>query len=390
MSGPLLSRGSVPHLYLHVPFCRRLCPYCDFAVTPGNPPDPERWADALRRECAIWEARGVLLDRVETLLVGGGTPSLLGIGAMAGVQAIVGRSRLGSIREWTAEANPEDVTPDLLEGWMDAGVTRVSVGLQSLRSDALAFLGRAHGVEEGYRAMDRCAASGLESWSVDLLFGLPPEIDPDPLDTLRQAVDRGVPHVSLYELTAEPDTTLGREVASGRLEMASGDLRADQYLGLADALDAAGYAPYEMTSFALPKHDSAHARAVLDGGPWLGLGPGAHSRLGGHRSWNLRDWMGYLGSVMLGELPMAGSEADQAEDEQIEALWFRLRSAEGVEFGALGPEARRLHRGWVERGLALEGSDRLRLTPRGWLRLDELAVDLARTEAKREAPFSGL
>lgn len=375
---------AVRHLYLHMPFCRRRCPYCDYPVVADPSPDPSRWAGALAAELRLQAATGLDLSRPDTLLVGGGTPSCLGAGLTRAVEAIVGAGPLSRLSEWTVEANPEDIEEGLLEQWCRAGVTRVHIGVQSLRAEVLGWLGRGHAPAAGLAAMAAARRAGLWSWGVDVLFGLPPEIDPDPAATLEGVIDAGAPHVSLYELVLEPGAPLFAACREGHFVPADADLVADQYLACYEALEDAGYEPYEMTSFALPSHRPLHMPATLGGAPWLGLGPGAHSRIRGRAVRNLREWRGYLGALRGGKIPV--SEAAAVDPRSPEAFWYRLRLADGIPRSELGAGGRGLADAWTARGLALDARTRLRLAPAGWLRLDELADALARAEGGSRGP----
>lgn len=381
---------AIEHLYVHVPFCRRHCPYCDYAVFAEGSPDLEGWIEALSCELRLREAEGVSLSKLETLLVGGGTPSVFGIGAVQGIISILGADRLGGVEEWTVEANPEDVDSELLEVWREAGVNRVNIGVQSLRDSALDWLGRLHGPSQARSAIRLIRESRIPSWGVDLLFGLPEEVDPDPVWSLEELIAMEVPHVSLYELVVERGTPLGTKVRSGEVRLADDDRRADQYLALSGVLDAAGYEAYEMTAFARRGHQSRHALAVLEGRSWLGLGPGAHSSLTGRHIWNLRDWRGYSTAVTKGLLPEAKDPIKGAGADSPERLWFRLRRSEGIPRADLGSRAWKIADAWVQRGLAVDDPLRVRLTPQGWLRLDELSAELARVEVGVDTPSRAL
>lgn len=373
--------STVHHLYLHAPFCRRRCPYCDYAVTVDTGPNLDAWTTALGREMKLQTERGVIVASPTTVLVGGGTPSLLGAGAMDAVLSILGGVDFGGVEEWTAEANPEDVDESLLRAWRRAGVTRPNLGLQSLHGPALEWLGRSHDPETGRRALESLSDAGFPSWGVDLLFGLPEDVDPDPRDALGEVLAAGARHVSLYELVAGPGTPLGERVAAGEIHLPDDDARADQFLTLRAILVSAGYEHYELTGFARPGHRSRHMTGLLRGGSWLGLGPGAHSNLGGSRTWNLADWTGYSMAVASGALPEARSIRLGADEEREERFYSSLRSIEGLALSELGPSGRLLAVAWIERGLASSDAGRLRLTQEGWLRLDELSLEMACTEA---------
>jgi oxygen-independent coproporphyrinogen-3 oxidase len=228
---------------------------------------------------------------------------------------------------------------------------------------------------------------------VDLLFGLPEEAGSDPAEDVRRAADLEVPHVSLYELVAEPGTPLSTRIERGEVSLPGPDAQADTYLELVGVLKREGYEPYEMTSFARPGHASRHTLALWRGRPYLGLGPGAHSWVGGRRSWNLRDWRAYSTRARDAVTPRAGAERPDAEAAALERAWSRLRLREGASRAELAAdpdpgtadEVRRridgLVEGWIRRGWARPEPGRVALTPEGWLRLDDLAPALAATRS---------
>jgi oxygen-independent coproporphyrinogen-3 oxidase len=370
----------VEHLYLHVPFCARHCPYCDYPVTAHDPPELERWLDVVAAELEVRGGTKVLAGPLRTVLVGGGTPSLLGQELMDGIRRILGDGPLDGVREWTGEANPEDVSEGLLASWREAGVTRVNLGLQSASESALRWLGRAHGAHGGTAALELLAASGIESWGVDLLYGLPPDVEPSPAAGLDLALVFDAPHVSLYEIVPEPGTPLGERVGRGEEELADDTERSRQYLRLAAILEERGYRAYEMTAFARPGHRCRQTSGILRGDPYLGLGPGAHSFVNGRRRWNLRDWQAYSTTVGRGHAPEAGTEVPGAAGRRLEEIWSGLRLAEGLSRSELSAASRDLADRWARVGWAAGDPQRVRLTLEGWLRLDELAIQLARAE----------
>ena len=371
--------GAVPHLYLHVPFCRRHCPYCDYPVS-VLPPDAKGWADSLGAELRLREAQGLSLSGLKTVLVGGGTPSILAGETARSVVSIVEPDRLRGVTEWTIEVTPEDLDAAVLAEWIGVGVGRINIGVQSLGDSALEWLGRVHTSGMARTAMELAARSGIRSWGVDLLFGLPRDVDSDPRFNLRRVLEAEPPHVSLYELVPEPNTPLGQAVAKGEVGLADDEERADQYLALGSELRSAGYEPYEMTAFARPGHRSVHALGVLSGRPWLGLGPGAHSFLNGENTWNLSDWRGYSRAVAEGRLPVEGRAEARFGSASEEGVWFGLRRSDGLSKEGLSDAQLAAADEWVSTGLAEEDPLRVRLTPEGWLRLDELSAQLAGIE----------
>lgn len=381
-------------VYVHAPFCVRRCFYCDFAVQVRKQGDLAGWLAALRREVRGLEEEGLLTlaDRIDTLYVGGGTPSLLGPEAMSGLAEVLGRPRLGGeALEWTAEANPESLTPDVAAGWRAAGVNRLSLGIQSFDPEALRWMGRLHGPEGAERAVDVAREAGLTNLSVDLIFGLPDHIDRSWTVDLERVLALDVPHVSLYGLTVEAATPLGRAVREGRERPVDEERYREEFLEAAETLKGAGYEHYEVSNFARPGHASRHNRAYWTGASYLGLGNGAHSYAPPVRRWNVRSWEGYVAALEEGRSPEESREVVDAGARRLERLWLALRTSEGLPTEGLPPASVRLVDSWRERGLADAADDAVRLTAEGWLLLDDLVVELDETldpEAPRE-PLSG-
>ncbi len=370
---------AVRNLYVHAPFCARRCCYCDFAVTVDRSPDSTRWLNAIRSELSSLQARGEarLADELETLYVGGGTPSVLDPECVAALADVAGRGRMrGSQFEWTVEANPESFTDQVARSWAAAGVNRISFGIQSFDSGALKWMGRLHSAAEAGEAVARAKAAGVESLSVDLIFGLPGILGRDWNDDIERVLCLDVPHVSLYGLTVEEATPLAGFVREGRFAVAGEARYRDEYLQAAETLSGAGYRHYEVSNFARPGFASLHNRACWRGSSYIGLGNGAHSYVGGRRWWNERDWAGYARRVERDGSGRVGSEALSSQQRRLEALWLALRTAEGVDANAFGRPAAPVLRTWRDRGLATHAGGAVRLTSDGWLVLDELTLEL--------------
>ncbi len=370
----------VASVYVHAPFCARRCVYCDFAVKVRAEGGPEPWWEALRAELDIVRSEGLfrLAPELDTLYVGGGTPSLLGPDAMVGLAELIGEERLGRRDlEWTAEANPESFDARVAEGWRAAGVNRISLGVQTFHEPTLRWMGRMHGVEGGPAAVATARAAGIEELSVDLIFGLPAHLGRSWAGDLERALELDVPHVSLYGLTVEPGTALGRAVAEGREKPVDEERYADEFLLAAETLTAQGYVHYEVSNFALPGHEARHNAVYWNGGPYLGLGNGAHAYAPPVRRWNVRDWDAYRTRVVSGGSPEEARETLDDEAVDLERVWLGLRTRSGLEAPEPGGRRARIVDSWVQQGLAILQDGRVRLTPNGWLLLDRLAVDLA-------------
>lgn len=368
---------AVSSIYVHAPFCARRCVYCDFAVTVRQSGDLPAWTEALRIEFDHVKREGLFAPTtpMNTLYVGGGTPSLLGPDAMHGLADVLGWERLTSPElEWTAEANPESLTSDVARSWSEAGVNRLSLGVQSFNEEALRWMGRLHGPDGPPRAIESARAAGVENLSVDLIFGLPRRLRRSWEEDLKRVLDLDVPHVSLYGLTVEGGTPLGRSVAEGRESPVDEEQYHDEYLQAAERLTGAGYDHYEVSNFARPGAEARHNAVYWNGSPYLGLGNGAHSYAAPIRRWNVRDWEAYRACLLEGGTVEQGRESVDAKAKALEDIWLALRTRVGLPW----PEAggmRSLADAWCRRGVAVKDADRLRLTVNGWLLLDQLTVE---------------
>lgn len=370
---------AIRSVYVHAPFCVRRCVYCDFAVTVNPDGDAGGWGQALAAELQLVERDGMfqLAPELSTLYVGGGTPSLLGAGAMDVLARAVGPERLSDPDlEWTAEANPESFTSEVAGRWRASGVNRVSLGVQSFHESTLRWMGRLHGPEGAAGAVTAARNAGIDNISIDLIFGLPEAVGRSWDEDLTRALAMDVPHVSLYGLSVEAGTPLGRAVAEGREPPVDDERYREEFLLAAERLTEAGYEHYEVSNFARDGLVSRHNSAYWDGRPYLGLGNGAHSYRHPVRRWNVRDWEAYRVRVLAGSPAEEEREVLTDEAAALERVWLGLRTREGLAVSSLSTEGLALAESWVRTGLAERPDDRVRLTPLGWLELDRLAVDL--------------
>ena len=385
-TGALGSTGMDPlrHLYVHVPFCLRRCSYCDFAVQPTRRPPIDEWLSAIGTELRLAkETEGWPQQlQLSTIYVGGGTPSLMGAGAMRTLREMLERhGGIDADVEWTAEANPESFTAELAHDWRRVGVNRISLGVQSFHAPALRWMGRLHGPDGARTAMQAARAAQFENVNVDLIFALPQKLERDWQHDLDLALALEPDHISLYGLTAESDAALGRWVTEGRATLPPDDTYSDEYLTAARVLTAAGYKHYEVSNFARPGLESRHNRAYWNFSSYLGLGPGAHSYHAPRRFWNVRSWVDYQRKLGDNELPRAGSEIVDRDRESLERIWLSLRTLEGAYLPERTEKVERQLQQWQGAGWADVDADRVRLTPSGWLLLDRLAVELEESVA---------
>jgi putative oxygen-independent coproporphyrinogen III oxidase len=376
-------------LYVHVPFCSTRCGYCDFntytAAELGSGPSTVSLGSY--PDLAIAElrfARQVLAGAdvpVSTVFFGGGTPTLLPPSALGRIlRAIDTEFGLAPGAEVTTEANPESVDAASLHELRSQGVTRISFGMQSAVPGVLAVLDRVH--RPGRPA--QCAAwardAGFEHVSLDLIYGTPGESAADWRRSLDAAVAAGPDHVSAYALTVETGTRLAARVRRGELAAPDDDVLADRYVVADETLSAAGYRWYEISNWAATASARcAHNLLYWTDGDWWGVGPGAHSHVGGTRWWNVRHPSGYAARIAAGASPGQAREVLSGDERQLERVMLLVRLAEGCPVGVLGPAGRANAESVVADGLAEPGAladGRIVLTRRGRLLADAVTRKL--------------
>ena len=367
-------------LYIHIPFCRSKCDYCDFYSLPGREDRMDGYQRILlthiRRTA---EKTGPL--PVDTVYFGGGTPSCYGAERLCEALAALGDCfSVAPGAEITLEANPDSADLPALSALRRAGFNRLSIGLQSADPGELAEIHRPHTVEQGERAVSAARVAGFDNLSLDLIYGLPGQSRDSWARTVDRALSLGPDHLSCYGLTVEAGTPLAARLAAGELAVPDGDAQADLYLWAVERLAQAGLVQYEISNFARPGYESRHNLRYWLTRPYLSFGPGAHSDFGGRRfSW-VRDLESYISAVETGEEPLDSCEAVSRAERAGEYLMLRLRLARGIErreYEAcsgreFAPLEERLAffctQGWAER----IGADRWRLTPRGFLVSNQL------------------
>jgi len=376
------ARSAPRSLYVHVPFCAKRCHYCDFSVTTSRHPPIVEYLDALRADLDDWFASREWQRRLEldTLFIGGGTPSLLGAEGMGELAELLAQRFAWNPAtvEWTAEANPNSIPAGVCAAWREIGINRLSLGVQSFQDGPLAWLGRLHDAAGAAAAVERAREAGFDRVNVDLIFGLPADVPRDWGRDVARALELGVTHVSAYGLTAEPRTPLGRQVDLGRVRLPDDGRYGDEYLEVSRVLRDAGFEHYEVSNFARPGHASVHNWHYWDGSEYLGVGPSAHSYLGGERIWNVYRWDRYREAVGAGAPLREGSERPTPAQRRLERVWLGLRTDVGVRWDEVDVEGREARlAAWRDEGWIAEDGEFLRLTPEGWLRLDPLAAEVA-------------
>jgi len=363
------------HLYIHVPFCARRCSYCDFAIAVRRVVPSDAFAAAVLAEWRTWQAHSAWVESpaLDTIYLGGGTPSRLAPGAIATILDQVGADRaVAPGAEVTLEANPDDVSPAAARAWHRAGVNRVSLGVQSFEPRVLAWMHRTHTAEQVPLAVSVLRDAGIDNLSLDLIFALPRELERDWSADLDRGLALAPDHLSLYGLTVEPHTPLGRWTARAETRPLDDESYAAEFLTLVARIEAAGFDHYEVSNAARPGRRARHNSAYWRRAPFIGLGPSAHSGFGATRQWNVRDWAAYERSAAEGRSLVAGHEVLEPGALLLEERYLGLRTSDGLPPGAL-PDA--ILAAWRTQGWATV-TDRVRLTPEGWLRLDALVAAL--------------
>ena len=362
------------HVYVHVPFCARRCSYCDFSIAVRRDVPVDEYLAALDAELSTRFGDGPR-GEVDSIYFGGGTPSRLGGEGLARALAIVERRfPRAADSEITAEANPEDVTSGQVNAWRAAGINRLSLGSQSFDDRVLAWMHRTHDARAIGDAVAVARSSGIENLSLDLIFALPDALERDFERDVARLLDLAPDHVSLYGLTVEPATPLGRWVERGTAVVQPEEGYESDFLAAHRMLAGAGFEHYEVSNYAKPGRKARHNSAYWSGVPYVGLGPAAHGFDGEVRRWNRRAYAAWRDAALGGEDPIDGSERLTSENRVAESVYLGLRTDGGL---AIDDAERGVVMPWIEAGWVQIGRDgRLRCTPEGWLRLDALAAAL--------------
>ena len=384
-------------LYVHVPFCSAICPYCDFAVKKGGADKIPAYLAALRRELAWLQSRAaeappgdalaeLLAGPFDTLYLGGGTPSLLPEAALVELLAFT-RAELAFApgSRLFLEANPEDVSADNLAAWRRQGVHLLSLGVQSLDDDALRQLGRRHDGAAATAAIRAARAAGFPTLSVDLIYARPGQTVAAWRAELEKVVALAPDHLSCYELEVHERTSFGKQKARGKFRELPEDLQAELFELTHRFLEEHGYLGYEVSNFARgPEHRSAHNQKYWRHLPYLGLGPGAHSYSRNLRWWNLRDEPTWRRALKDSLAPIEAAEILAPGDLALECLMLGLRTQDGADLQEIArrwgvdlaaKNAARIA-GWIEAGLLAKVPGKLVPTLAGFAVADRLAAEL--------------
>lgn len=370
-------------IYLHIPFCKKACNYCNFHFS-TNQQKLEELVHALAEEIKLQQH--YLSDTVETIYFGGGTPSLL---KPAHINLLLNTIqqyfKINPAAEITLEANPDDINPLILKEWKNLGINRLSIGIQSFHEADLQWMGRAHNALQARDCIQLAQEAGITNLSIDLIYGGPSLPHENWELNVKSAIDLGVPHLSCYALTVEPKTALALKINRQELPEIDTQHQSEQFSMLQSITANAGYEQYEISNFALSGKRSKHNSSYWSGDHYLGLGPSAHSFNGISRQWNISNNSLYIQSIKKADIPFE-IEVLTPVQQTNEYIMTALRTVEGISavklnsiaqqpiFTQMVAEAQK----YIQSGLMECSQEHLRITPEGKFMADGIAAELFR------------
>jgi oxygen-independent coproporphyrinogen-3 oxidase len=369
-------------LYIHYPFCRNLCSYCDFYKECYDKELEKSYFTALESELSL-AAKTVDRDKttIDTIYLGGGSPALAGPGQLESLIAnIRDNFAVQADCEFTIEINPESVDSELMPALKDLGINRPVIGIQSFNVKTLKALGRKHNLNDSFRAVYLARAVGFDNFGIDMIFALPGQHAKALSDDLSQLLDLAPPHISYYQLTVEKNTLLHKDVLDGKVKLPGQDLSAAMYRAINEELRQHDYFRYEISSFAIPGFECRHNLRYWEGGDFLGMGPSAHSFMGNRRFANKPDLKEYMSMLSRGERPLV-YDIDSEDSRISEAIMLGLRTAKGIDrsafhsrFGISVEQALNIanFKKLIEADLIDPEGNRIKLTESGFPLADEI------------------
>ncbi|HEY8387812.1 MAG TPA: radical SAM family heme chaperone HemW [Parasegetibacter sp.] len=369
-------------IYLHIPFCRQACHYCNFHFSTSLHLQNE-FIEALLKEVGL---RASYLENqpVSSIYFGGGTPSILDAAAISTIMNTLRQHfRIDTGAEITLETNPDDINTDKLSAWKESGINRLSIGTQSFFDEDLEWMNRAHSAQQALDCIDLARGMGIDNISIDLIYGGPTLSDKKWLQNMETAMNSGITHLSCYALTVEPQTALDHMIRKNKKEPVDPEKQARQFLMLIDKAAENGWEHYEISNFAKPEFRSRHNSSYWKGEHYLGLGPSAHSFNGHSRQWNIANNALYIKSTLTGTVPSEAEELTET-NRLNEYIMTSLRTIEGIslrhlssEFGDnISEEVKRKAGKSIGVGHITIINDSLVLTREGKLFADGIAADL--------------
>lgn len=371
-------------LYIHIPFCKQACYYCNFHFSTSLSLKDEV-TEALKKEITLsHDFNSGREEIIETIYFGGGTPSLLHKRDIEELlRTIKNNYSINPLAEITLEANPDDITIEKLNNWKDAGVNRLSIGIQSFKEADLKWMNRAHNAEEAMICIELVKEAGFHNFSIDLIFGTPSLTDDEWHDNVKKIIAFGVPHIACYALTVEPGTALQKMIGLNKKADVDPDAQARQFLLLMKWMRDAGYEHYEISNFAKPGFRSRHNSSYWKGDTYIGIGPSAHSYNGKARKWNIENNTLYIQSIKNNLIPFE-EEILTTNQRLNEYIMTSLRTMEGLDLRVIQnrfseSESERIvneSKNYVDKELMIRREQNLILTDEGKLFADGIASNL--------------
>jgi putative oxygen-independent coproporphyrinogen III oxidase len=370
-------------LYIHIPFCRQACRYCDFYFTVSHHYQ-DQFTAALLKELEMRVPDQEEGEPLETLYLGGGTPSLLRPGNLKKIVEMVQRTYgFSKEPEISIECNPDDVGSSQLAMLRELGFNRISLGIQSFRDEDLKLMRRSHNAKQAQQAVHDAAAAGFDNITVDLIYGIPGQTVTHWKENIRKALELPVKHISAYHLTFEPGTVFDHWRKKGRIAPVPEDESVGMYRLLREELTGAGFEHYEISNFALKGWRSRHNQLYWSGRPYLGFGPSAHSFIGSSRHWNVASLKHYMNSLEKGSLLSEKEELTEKERYH-DYLITSLRTSEGADLSLIRDRfGESVLKYFTEKsakflsdGLLIQKQGRVAIDPDGWLLADHIMREL--------------
>ncbi len=371
-------------IYIHIPFCRQACHYCNFHFSTSLHYKND-FVDALLKEIELQSTNNYLQNQpVETLYFGGGTPSLLSNDEIQLITEQLHRYfSIAKDAEFTLEANPDDISNEKLSGWKNTGINRLSIGIQSLFEEDLQWMNRSHTAAHAKKVIEQSRDAGFEHFTVDLIYGTPGLTDDKWKQNLDWVVQQNITHLSCYALTVEEKTPLEKKIRQHKKENTNAEQQSRQFIQLMDYAAQAGFEHYEISNFAKPGHRSKHNSSYWKGVPYLGLGPSAHSFNRNSRQWNVSNNQQYIQSLQQNNIPFEKEELTSTQKLN-EYIMTSLRLMEGCDLNKVKDEfgnkqadqLRKEAHTFIEKNWLKEDSNHLILTKEGKLFADRIASDL--------------
>lgn len=371
-------------IYIHIPFCKQACNYCNFHFATSLR-QKDDFIAALAKEINITPLfDDANKEKIETIYIGGGTPSLLGPGDLKTIfEALHAKFEIANTAEITLEANPDDINPSKLSIWKTIGINRLSMGIQSFDEEELAWMNRAHNAAESLLCINTMQEAGFDNFSIDLIYGSPLLTNDRWKRNVDIAIENQVPHISCYALTVEPKTPLAKQIALNKTSAANSEKQAGQFLSLMQWMRNAGYEHYEISNYALPGMRSRHNSSYWQGKNYYGFGPSAHSFDGNNRRWNIANNAKYIQSIAQNTIPFE-EEKLTATQRLNEYIMVSLRTAEGLDVDKITEQFGKqfsdkiisLSHQYIQQGKIVLQNNSLMLTDEGKLFADGIAADL--------------